>query len=77
LSSRWRVGYSLLVLLCWDCCLLCWAIPVVHHLDREDGVEAESSHNAVQDEIVIDFLKGCEDARQGTEKVVEDLLIID
>jgi hypothetical protein len=61
--------------LCWNSRLLCRAVPVVHHLDREDGVEDKGSYDAVQDEVVIDFLKGGEDARQGTEEVVEDLSI--
>jgi hypothetical protein len=49
------------------------AIPVVHHLQSENGVEDEAGNEAVEDELVVDFLKGCEDTREGTEEIVEDL----
>lgn len=50
-----------------------WAVPVNEHLKGEDGVECESSHEAVENELVVHFLEGGKDARQGAEEVVENL----
>lgn len=49
------------------------AVPVVDHLESENSVENKARDEAVEDELVVDFLEGCEDAREGTEEVVEDL----
>jgi hypothetical protein len=49
------------------------AVPVVDHLESENGIEDEARDEAVKDELVVDFLKGCEDTRKGAEEVVEDL----
>jgi hypothetical protein len=48
-------------------------VPVVDHLESENGIEDEAGNEAVKDKLVVDFLEGCEDAREGTEEVVEDL----
>lgn len=50
-----------------------WAVPVVQHLGREDHVESEASDEAVEDELVVNFLEGGEDAGEGASKVIEDL----
>ena len=46
--------------------LLCggrgWSFPVVQHLQGENAVEGEPDDEAVQDELVVDFLEGREDA---------------
>jgi hypothetical protein len=49
------------------------AVPVVDHLESEDCIEDEARDKAVKDELVVDFLEGCENTREGTEEVVEDL----
>lgn len=49
------------------------AVPVVDHLKSENGVEDEARNEAVEDELVVDFLEGRKDAREGAEEVVEDL----
>ena len=51
------------------------AIPIVDHLRSQDRVEGEAGDEAVQDELVVDFLQGREDARQRADEVVEDLQI--
>ena len=48
-------------------------VPVVHDLQEENKVERKASNEAVEDEWVVDFLEGGEDARGGTEEVVDDL----
>jgi hypothetical protein len=49
------------------------ALPVVDHLDRQDEVQDETCNEAIENEVVVDFLQGSEDARQGASEVVEDL----
>lgn len=49
------------------------SVPVVDHLQSNDGVERKASHEAVEDQLVVHFLKSGEDARQRASKVVEDL----
>jgi len=49
------------------------AVPVVDHLESENGVEDEARDKTVEDELVVDFLEGREDTREGAEEVVEDL----
>lgn len=49
------------------------AVPVVSHLHSENGVEHEASDGSVQDELVVNFLKGSEDAGERAEEEVEDL----
>ena len=63
-----------------DRCLLALAlclgrgrVPVVDHLESENKVKGKASDKAVEDKLVIDFLEGCEDAREGDGKVVEYL----
>ena len=53
------------------------AVPVVDHLKSQNGVEDEARDEAVEDKLVVDFLKSCEDAREGTEEVVEDLKAVE
>lgn len=48
-------------------------VPVVHDLAEEDGVEGETRNEAVQDEGIVDFLEGGEDAREGAKEVIDDL----
>lgn len=50
-----------------------WAVPVVQHLGREDHVESEASDEAVEDELVVNFLEGGEYAGKGASEVIEDL----
>jgi hypothetical protein len=50
------------------------AVPVVDHLECENGVEDETRNEAVKDELVVNFLEGCENTREGAEEVVEDLV---
>jgi len=38
------------------------AVPVVDHLESENGVEDEARDETVEDELVVDFLEGREDA---------------
>jgi hypothetical protein len=38
-------------------------VPVVDHLESEDGIEDEAGNEAVKDELVVDLLEGCEDTR--------------
>jgi len=42
-------------------------------LEEENGVEGETSDEAVENERVVDFLKRGEDADQRTGEVVENL----
>lgn len=49
------------------------SVPVVDHLDGEDGVEGKAGDEAVEDELVVDLLEGGEDAGEGAGEVVEDL----
>lgn len=42
-------------------------------MQEEDGVEGEASDEAVEDERVVYFLEGSEDAREGAEEIVDDL----
>ena len=48
-------------------------LPVQDHLQSKDGVESETSDEAVEDDFVGDFLQGGEDAGEGAEEVGEDL----
>ena len=48
-------------------------LPVQNHLQREDGIEGEAGDEAVEDDLVGDFLQGREDAGEGAEEVGEDL----
>lgn len=48
-------------------------IPIVHDLEEENGVEGETSNEAVEDKRIVDFLEGREDTGEGTEEVVDDL----
>lgn len=48
-------------------------VPVEEHLGGEDGIEDEAGDEAVEDELVVYFLEGGEDAGEGSEEVVEDL----
>ena len=49
-------------------------VPVDDHLQGENEVEHKAREEAVQDEVVGDFLHGGEDAGDGSEEVGEDLL---
>ena len=49
-------------------------IPVEDHLRGKDEVKGEASDEAVQDELVVDFLQGGEDAGEGAGEVIEDLV---
>lgn len=60
----------------WCTLLAAAGIPVIDHLSGEDGVEGESSDEAVQNEWVVDFLYGREDAGERSGEEVEDLYII-
>lgn len=51
-------------------------VPVVQHLRREDGIEGEPGDEAVQDQLIWDFLEGGEDASEGADEVVEDLVVL-
>lgn len=55
------------------CLLAGRAVPVVYHLCGEDCVQNEPRDEAIENELVVDFLKGGEDARERAEEVVEDL----
>ena len=48
-------------------------VPVVDHLQSKDSVKCETCNEAVENELVIDFLEGGEDAGKRAEEVVEDL----
>ena len=48
-------------------------VPVVDHLRGDDGVQGETGDEGVQDQRVVHFLQGREDARERAGKVVEDL----
>ena len=48
-------------------------VPVVDHLESENEVEGEAGDEAVQDELIVNLLKGCEDARERAGEIVEDL----
>jgi hypothetical protein len=39
----------------------------------EDHIEGEAGDESVEDELVVDFLEGGEDARERSGEVVEDL----
>lgn len=75
-----RLGLALSLLWFRLCCLLLLglrgAVPVVQHLRSEDEVQGETGKESVQDELVVDFLEGGENARQRAGKVVEDLVSI-
>lgn len=49
------------------------AVPIVDHLRGKNGVQDKSADEAVQNELVVDFLECGEDARERAEQVVEDL----
>lgn len=53
--------------------LLRGSVPVEDHLESKDGVEDEAGDESVEDELVVNFLEGCEDSRQRTGQVVKDL----
>lgn len=53
--------------------LACGCVPVDEHLNCEYDVEGETCKEAVEDDLVGNFLEGCEDARHGAEEVGEDL----
>lgn len=53
--------------------LLRRGVPVVDHLGSEDGVEREASDEAVEEDLVVDFLEGGEDTGEGPDEVVEHL----
>ena len=46
-------------------------VPVIHHLRCENGIEHKASNEAVQNELVIDFLKCSKDPTRAPEQVVE------
>lgn len=48
-------------------------VPVIDHLEEENSVKHEARDETVEDERVVDFLEGSEDAREGAEEVVDDL----
>lgn len=50
-----------------------WAVPVVDHLCSQDGIKHKASDEAVQNQFVVDFLQGGEDAGKRSHEVVEDL----
>lgn len=52
----------------------CGAVPIVQHLSGKNDVEAKAGDEAVENELVVDLLESCEDAREGTGEVVEDLV---
>jgi hypothetical protein len=73
-SSGWGVGNRLFGPLRFGGSLLgCCTVPVIEHLKGDDGIECESGDEAVQDELIVHFLEGSKDARQGAEEVVENL----
>jgi hypothetical protein len=39
----------------------------------KDGIEREGSNEAVQNDLIIDFLQRGKDAREGPEEVIENL----
>ena len=49
------------------------SVPVVDHLDGEDGVEDKAGDEAVQNELVVDLLESGEDSGKRAGEVVEDL----
>ena len=51
------------------------AVPVVHHLRGNDGVEREASYESVENELVWHFLQSCEDPRKRSQEIVKDLVI--
>lgn len=48
-------------------------VPVVDNLQKENEIEREARHEAVEDERVVDLLEGGEDAGKRAEEVVDDL----
>lgn len=67
------VSSRLIQLVRWSTDFAGSTVPVVDHLESEHGVEDEARDEAVEDELVIDFLEGREDAGKRAEEVVEDL----
>lgn len=49
------------------------SVPVVQHLRGEHSIERKARDEAVQDELVVNFLQGSEDARERPGEVVEYL----
>lgn len=49
-------------------------VPVPEHLDSEDHVKGEATNESVKDKLVVDFLEGRKDSRQGSDEVVEHLI---
>ena len=49
------------------------SIPVVHHLGSNYSIERKGCDEAVENELVRNFLQGSEDSRKRACKVVEDL----
>lgn len=49
------------------------AVPVVQHLRSKDDIKREAGDESVENELVVDLLESSEDARQGSDEIVEDL----
>lgn len=69
------LGASFDTLLCrdFDWCGRRRRVPVVQHLECDDHIEREPGHEAIKDELVVDFLERGEDASERAGKVAEDL----
>lgn len=50
-----------------------WAIPIVEHLRCQDDVQDESSHEPVENQLIIHFLHCGEDAGQGADEIIKYL----
>lgn len=49
------------------------ALPVIKHLACQDHVQSKSGNEAVENELVVDLLQRGEDARKGSDEIVEHL----
>jgi len=49
-------------------------IPVPEHLHGQNDVQGEAAEESVEDDGIVDLGEGREDAGEGAEEVVEDLL---
>ena len=55
------------------CVLARRGVPVIGHLQSQDEVQREAGKEAVEDQVVGDFLDGGEHTGGGAEEVGEDL----
>lgn len=49
------------------------ALPVIHHLGRQDHVQSETCDKTVENKLVVDLLQSGEDARQRASEIVKHL----